>query len=246
MRSRLFSAVLIVSLVGLNGCGEKLKTRDSIESRYYRTVLKQSTSSEVLSYIQDPNVEHLSQSESVVASWADVNKTRTHWFDMVAFDEEKLTAVRKYGFTMADYRGWNTKPRPHIQLDIEAVIDSQTLNATYASQNQMRIEIIRKLKTLFFDDSQAVSYESVTLKKSAMVVTETLNELLVKLDASPGLAEDLSKLEGLEFDLMNMATSKGRVRMLIKDDVVKLKIKGGYVWYLFGKDFEDYEDVKNM
>jgi hypothetical protein len=245
MKSRLLGAVLIVSLVGLNGCGEKLKTRDSIESRYYRTVLKQSTSSDVLSYIQDPEVEHLSQSESVVASWADVNKTRTHWFDMVAFDEEKLTAVRKYGFTMADYRGWNTKPRPHIQLDMEAVIDSQTLNAAYASQNQMRVEIIKKLKTMFFDDSQAVSYESVTLKKSAMVVTQMLNNLLVKLDASPGLAADLSELHGLEFDVMNIG--KGTVRMLIKDDIVKLKIKAGYVWYLQpGKDFEDYEDVKNM
>jgi hypothetical protein len=236
---------IVLCVIILAGCGEKLKTRKSIESRYYRTVLKQSTSSEVLSYIQDPNVEHLSQSASVVASWADVNKTRTHWFDMVVFDEEKLTAVRKYGFTMADYRGWNTAPRPHIQLDMEAVIDSQTLNATYASQNQMRIEIIKKLKTMFFDDSQAISYESATLRNSSMVVTQVLNTLMTKLNASPGLAEDLSRLEGLEFDVMNIG--KGTVRMLIKDDIVKLKIKAGYVWYLQpGKGFKDYEDVKNM
>jgi hypothetical protein len=247
MKSGLLStAMMIVALVGLTGCGEKLNTRQDIESRYYRTTLKQSTSADVLSYIQDPNTEHLSQSESVVASWGDVNKTRTHWFDMVAFDEENLTAARKYGFTMADYRGWNTKPRPHIQLDVEAVLDAKTLNAAYPSQNQMRIEIIKKLKTMFFDDSQAVSYESATLKSSAMVVTQTLNNLLTKLDKSPGLAEDLSKVEGLEFDLMNIGKDKGRVRMLIKDDIVKLKIKAGYVWFLSGKKFEDYEDVKNM
>jgi hypothetical protein len=244
-RAGLVWAVVLCAIISA-GCGEKLKTRDSIVSRYERTVLKQSTSSDVLSYVQDPNVEHLSQSESVVASWADVNKTRTHWFNIVVFDEENLTAVRKYGFTMADYRGWNTKPRPHIQLDIEVVLDKETLNAVYASQNEMRIEIIKKLKKTFFDDSQTVNYDSETLSRSAMVVTQTLNNMLYKLEKSPGLADDLQKLTGFEFDLMNIGTEKGHARMLIKDDIVKLKIKGGYVWYLFGKDFEDYDDVQNM
>jgi hypothetical protein len=234
---------IVLCVIILTGCGEKLDRRD-IESRYYKTTLKQSASADVLSYIQNPKTEHLSQSESVVASWGDVNETRTHWFDMVAFDEENLTAARKYGFTMGDYRGWNTKPRPHIQLDMEAVLDVKTLNAAYPSQNQMRIEIIKKLKTMFFDDSQAISYESATLKSSAMVAMQTLNNLLAKLNASPALAEDLSKPQGLEFDQMTMG--KGRVRMLIKDDIVKLKIKAGYVWFLTGKKFEDYEDVKNM
>jgi hypothetical protein len=236
-----FAAVLLMVLSGcrvVGGIDQK-----GIFGRYNKTVLKQSTSAEVLSYIQNPKTEHLSQSESVLASWSDDWKARTHWFNMVTFDEEKLTAARKYAFTLEDYRGPNTKPRPQMRLDMEAVIDSQTLNAVYASQNQMRVEFIKKLKTSFLEDSKAVDFESQTLQSSAMMVTQAFNNLLTKLNQSPALAEDLSKPEGLEFNHMNLGTS--RVRMLIDGDRVKLKIKAGNGWFSW-KPFKKHKDVKGM
>jgi hypothetical protein len=243
MKTWLLLCAAVLSVV-LTGCGTVgAIDREGIFGRYDKTILKQSTSADVLSYIQDTKTEHLSQSESVLASWGNDWKTRTHWFNMVAFDEEQLTAVRKYAFTLEDYRGPNTKPRPQMRLDMEAVIDSQTLNAVYASQNQMRVEIVKKLKTSFSDDSKAVGFESQTLQNSAMMTTQAFNNLLHVLNQSPALAEDLSKLEGLEFSHMTLGVS--RARMLIEGDRVKLKIKAGNGWFLLNP-FGKHEDVKNM
>jgi hypothetical protein len=243
MKTWLLLCVVVLS-VALSGCGTiGAIDREGIYGRYDMTVLKQSTSADVLSYIQNTETEHLSQSESVLASWGSDWKNRTHWFNMVAFDEEQLAAARKYVFTLEDYRGPNTKPRAKLRLDVAAVIDSQTLDAAYPTQNQKRIAIIKKLKTSFFDDSQAVSFESQTLQNSSMMVTQAFNNLLNKLNQSPALAEDLSKPEGLEFNHMTLGTS--RARMLLEDDIVKLKIKAGNGWFTL-QPFEKHDDVKNM
>jgi hypothetical protein len=234
-------AVMPIVLTGCDVVGEI--DHKGIFGRYDKTVLKQSTSADVLSFIQDTKTEHLSQSESVLASWGNDWKTRTHWFNLVAFDEEQLTATRKYVFTLEDYRGPNTKPRAKLRLDIAAVIDSQTLNAAYPTQNQMRLEIIKKLKTSFLEDSKAVDFESQALQSSSMMVMQAFNNLLNTLNQSPALAEDLSKPEGLEFDHMTLGVS--RARMLIEGDIAKLKIKAGKGWFTF-EPFEKHDDVKNM
>jgi hypothetical protein len=234
--------ILAAMSIALTGCGKAID-REGIYGQYDKTVLKQSTSADVLSYIQNPKTEHLSQSESILASWGNDWKARTHWFNMVAFDEEQLTAARKYVFTLEDYRGPNTKPRPKLRLDVAAVIDSQTLGAAYPTQNQLRVEIIKKLKTSYLEDSKAVDFESQALQSSSMMVTQAFNNLLNTLNQSPALAEDLSKLEGMEFNHMTMGTS--RARMLIEGDIVKLKIKASDGWFTF-KPFEKHDDVKNM
>jgi hypothetical protein len=243
MKIWLVISAALLSVV-LSGCGVVgAIDREGIYGRYDKTVLKQSTSANVLAFIQDTKTEHLSQSESILASWGDDWKARTHWFNMVAFDEEQLTAARKYCFTLEDYRGPNTKPRPQLRLDIAAVIDSQTLNAAYPTQNQKLIEIIKKLRTAFLDDSKAVNFESQGLQSSSMMATQAFNNMLTKLNQSPALAEDLSKPEGLEFSHMTLGVS--RARMLIEGDIVKLKIKAGNGWFTF-KAFEKHDDVKNM
>lgn len=233
--------VFLGSLFLISGC--KTVEKSDIFTRYYQTTLKQSTAAEVLTYIEDPNDEHLSQSESVISSWGEVNKKRSHWFNMVAFDEEQQTAARKYAMSLEDYRGPNTAPRPNMRFDAEVVMDPQVLNEAYSSANQMRIEVLKKLQKMFAEDAKAVSFESATLQRSAMMVNQTVNNLLNKLNQSPALAADLEKLEGLEFDHMIMGES--RVRMLIQDDVVKLKIKCGKLWFT-KIPFEMHQDVKDM
>jgi hypothetical protein len=243
MKTWLVISVAVLSFV-LTGCGSVDPIdREGIYGRYDKTVLKQSASADVLTYIQDTKTEHLSQSESVVASWGNAWDGRTHWFNMVAFDEEQLTAARKYVFTLEDYRGINAKPRPKLRMDISMVVDSQTLNAAYPTQNQKLVEIINKLKTSFFDDSKAVDFESKTMQNSSMMAIQAFNNLLNTLNQSPSLAEDLSKPEGLAFNHVNLGDS--RAKMLIDGDIVKLKIKAGSGWFTW-KSFAEHEDVKNM
>jgi hypothetical protein len=236
--------VSAAAAIVLSGCGTAgAIDRDGIFGRYDKTVLKQSASADVLGYIQNAETEHLSQSESVLASWGNDWDGRTHWFNMVAFDEEQLAAARKYVFTQEDYRGPNTKPRSQLRLDVAAVIDSQTLNAAYPTQNQKSVEILKKLRTSFLDDSKAVNFESQTLQSSSMMVAQTFNILLTMLAQSPAMAENLAKPEGLEFN--HMIHGASRARMLIEGDIVKLKIKAGDVWFK-NEPFEKHQDVKNM
>jgi hypothetical protein len=234
-------ATLIAVLSLLSGC--KTIERDDIFARYYSTTLKQSTAADVLSYIQDPNTEHLSQSESVISSWGEINKTRSHWFNLVAFDEEQQMAARKYAMTLEDYRGPNTRHHANMRFDAEVVMDSQTLNDAYASKNLMRIEVIKKLRAMVNDDAQAVSFESETLRRSTSMVNQAIKNLLNKLDQSPGLAEDLAKVEGLEFDHITLGRSYAR--LLIEDDIVKLKIKCGALLFNM-TPFKEQRDVIDM
>lgn len=233
-------ATLIVVLSLLSGC--KTVGKSDIFTKYYSTTLKQSTAAEVLGYIQDPKTEHLSQSESVISSWGEL-KTRSHWFNLVAFDEEQQTATRKYAMTLEDYRGPNTRQHANLRFDAEVVMDSQTLNEAYPSKNQMRIEVIKKIRTMINDDAQAVNFESETLRRSTSMVNQAIKNLLNKLNQSPALAEDLARVEGLEFD--HITLGKSYARLLIEDDIVKLKIKCGALLFNI-TPFKKQRDVIDM
>ncbi len=233
------AAAVILSLTA--GC--RTLGKNEVYERYYMTVLRQSTSAQVLGYIQNPKADYLSQSESVVAGWGHNEDGRTHWFNMVAFDEELSTAVRKYGFTQEDYRGPNTKPRSNLRFDAEAVMDSQVLNVPYANANAKQIEILRKLKKQFEDDAAALTHDSTVLKSSSMMVSQSIANALSALDRSPAFAADLPTLQGLKFD--HIALGESRMRMLIEGDIVKLKIKCGKVWFV-AAPFEQHPDVKDM
>ena len=93
---RTWQFILSLSAVCLLGGCQTFDEEGFVFSRYYETTLGYSTSADVLDSIHKPVDEYLSQSESVVASWNEGDKGRTHWFNMVAFDEETLKAVRKY------------------------------------------------------------------------------------------------------------------------------------------------------
>ena len=233
-------AALIVALGILSGC--KTIEKDDIFAKYYSTTLKQSTAADVLGYIQNTETEHLSQSESVISSWGELKK-RSHWFNIVAFDEEQQTAARKYAMTLEDYRGINSKQHANMRFDAEVIMDSQTLNDAYASKNLMRIEVIKKIRAMINDDAQAVNFESETLRCSTSMANQAINNLLNKLNQSPALAEDLAKVEGLEFDHITLGRSYAR--LLIEDDVVKLKIKCGALLFNM-TPFKKQRDVIDM
>ncbi|MHC4292354.1 MAG: hypothetical protein ACYSTR_09110, partial [Planctomycetota bacterium] len=134
---RLFLTAAMTGVLFVCGCAE-LETYEPVFDRYYSTTLTLSTSAEVLAMVQDPDTELLSQSESVVAAWGKEGEgDRTHWFNMVAFDQDQMNAVRKYGFILEDMRhGWNLSPLPSLRLDAAYVMDEDVLDAAYASSNE--------------------------------------------------------------------------------------------------------------
>ncbi len=256
-KSRLISVSLVFCCLALSGCpyiAEDIQhgkwrvqshfvKESEIFNRYSSTVLKLSTSADILNIIQEGE-EFVSQSESVVASWAGVKKGSLLWFNMVAFDEEELTAVRKYGFLANEkVKGFYVVPARKLRFDAAAVLDAEIIEEPYANENEKRIKILKVVLESFSKDMLQISMDSQVLRSSSMMVKQVLNTILVQLDQSPALAARLSGLKGMSFD--HMMLGPGRIRMVVIEDVVKVKIKVGKDW--FGRQrFEEHPDVIAM
>ena len=237
--------ITLTAVLALTGCVDSLGNYEPVFDRYYSTTLKLSTSADVLAMVQEPETELLSQSESVVTAWGvEGKKERTHWFNMVAFDEEQMNAVRKYGFFLEErHWGWNVAPAPALRLDAAMVMDAEILEAAYAGNNEKQIEIIKAAKEAFTRDAAELTFDSRSLRNSTDMVKQALKSVLYKLDHSPAYAVKLPLFEGMAFDHPTLGES--HIRMLIEGDIVKIKIKAGKYW--FKKDpFEEQADVLYM
>lgn len=239
----------IAAVVYLSGCGSPLNKYEFIFDRYFAATLKVTTSADVLATTQDPDVELLSQSESVVAVWGkEGKKDRTHWFNMIAFDEEAMTAARKYGFILEETTsGINRTPKPALRFDAELVINTDVLDAPYANNNEKLIAVLKAAFQAYKTDAQELTYDSAQLNSSSMMVNDAINSVLTKLMQSPAYAAHLPRLEGMEFD--HMILGESCIRMLIENDIVKIKIKCGKAWFKKGLEdypFEEHPDVIYM
>lgn len=245
----------IVLLLCLAGCvNMPLHLYESVFDRYYAVTLKVSTSADVLAIMQqDPENELISQSESVIAAWGkkgdEQEVSRTHWFNMAAFDEEALTAIRKYGFILEETtHGVNRTPRPGLRFDAAVVMDPDILDAPYANNNEKQIAILKAVQDAFNADAMELTYESDVLTSSTLMVQQAINNALKKLNRSPAYAAHLSRPEGMAFDHMTLGESY--IRMLIQDDIVRVKIKAGKAWFhkfwLLDRPFEEHPDVQHM
>lgn len=247
MKSKIFLLAAIVAF--FSGCAMPVAKEESVFNRYYVTMLKFTSSSDVLGMIHEGEKEILSQSESVVASWGEKENGKQFWFNVVSFDEEELTAIRKYALLVDEKTvdSWLIAPKygpsTRLRFDAEAVMDAEVLDEPYPNENAMKIAILRRLAADFANDIGQLTTEGRTLSSSAMMIKQAINAVLTKLDESPALAIRLAEPAGLSFD--HMTIGKSKVRMLIENDIVKLKIKCGKDWFLL-KKFEEHPDVINM
>ncbi len=230
----------IVCCVILVGCQVTIKDRD-VFGRYYLTTLRFSTSADTLSVIADNEKELLSQSQSVVASYGQKKDAAELWFNMVAFDEAKFTAVRKYAFLVDESTGpFVIAKKRKLRFDARSVVDARVMAEPFDNENARNIAILTDLSGKFSDDISQLTFDSTDLQSAAMLMKHVFNTVLRKLDDSPAAAVRLAGEAGMEFDHMNLG--KGHIRMVRSNDIVSIKIKIGGA----AKGFQDQPDVKNM
>ena len=231
--------------IGLIGPGSRKVSVDDIPifDRYYLTNLKQSSSADIIGAIATDGTELMSQAQNVIASWKEDKKGYVFWFNMVAFDEDSLTAARKYGMVFdekATQGIWFMFPVQKYRFEASMVLSRSVLNEPYADENAKRIAVVKEVMAQFTSDSEQLAGDSRVLNSSAMMVKQTINTILHQLDQSPALAANLSDLSGMKFD--HMMLGEGRVRMLIENDIVRFKVKIGSNL----KDFHEHPDVIGM
>jgi hypothetical protein len=195
-----------------------------LSASYHQTKLKESSSADVLATIHRPEYELLSQSKSVVASLGQKKKGHKIWFNMVAFDENKPAARRKYFFVVDEKaKSFLILPRRRLIFDSEMVLETEVLDKPYANENARRIAILEQVLKNVRKDTDELAQDNKMLGICGMLINQTLNTVLQKLDESPVLASKLSGNNGLPFD--HITLGKGSIGMGITDDIVKVKVK---------------------
>lgn len=240
MKSKIFCFLMsVLFVVILSGC--HTATQDTITfNRYYRTSLKISTSADVIPMIGAKG-EILTQGENAVASWGETKKGSVIWFNAVAFDDDTSKAYRKYAFVAnPKATGFYVAKTQTMRFDAKLVINPDVLNEPHASDNARKIAILKSILDEFSVDLGPLVKDSKVLNSCSLMVTQLLNGLIVKLDASPSLAANLENYSGMDFDHMNLG--KGKIRMVIVNGVVEIKVMTGSTI----KDFNKKLDVLSM
>jgi hypothetical protein len=234
-----FNLLLFVLIYALSGCvvrdtwvfltPEGEPNDNDANNVYAKILLKESTSADVLLQIHLPKYELLSQSKSVVASYGQKKDGYKRWFKLVAFDENQLTAQRKYLF-IEDERPkiLFVEPWEGLAFDCEQVLTPEVLGKPYADENTRRVEILKWMQKNFQKDVGEVAGDNRELEICGSLVNQAIETVLVKLDSAPALAVRLSEKQGVLFEHVNF--DKGRIRLVIKDDITTIKLRlGSYI-----------------
>jgi hypothetical protein len=215
---------------GLCGCAvveyfkpEKPPYDEQISQSYEKTRLKVSSSADVLASIHQPEYELLSQSRSVIASSGQKKKGHEIWLNMVAFDENTPTAKRKYFFlTDEKAKSFWVQPKRRLKFYSEMVMGAELFDEPYANDNAKRIAILRKVLANVRKDVGEVAAEDKNVNICGMLINQTMQSILIKLESSPLLATKLNPTQGLDFDHITLGA--GTIWLGAAGDIVNVRI----------------------
>lgn len=231
LKLKVFNFVLCFLVFGFCGCAvvdyfkpEKPPYDEQLSESYENTILKVSRAADVLAAIYEPKYELLTQSKSVIASSGQKKKGHEIWFNMVAFDENALTAKRKYFFLVDEKpKSFWVQPRRKLTFDSEMVLGPDVFVEPYVNDNEKRIAILRKVLANVRGDIYDIGAEDKNLSICGMLINQTMETILVKLESSPVLATKLNPIEGLDFDHITLGA--GTIWMGAAGDIVNVKIR---------------------
>ncbi len=238
------------ALCGLCGCSvvspyvglqrEEPSYDQELLAAYHRIELNKNITLDVLPVLRSAPHELLSQSDSVVAALGQSKKGYKTWFNMVAFDEYKLTAKRKYFFVVDEKvtrsptnPGWVLlEPRRGLAFDCEMVIEKEVPYNYYATENAEQIAMLKQVSNNLRkdigelgEDIEKTGQDNQMLHVCGMLISQTFETILRTLETSPVLAAKLSDGSGIEFD--HISFDKGKIQMVADGDIVRVKIRLG-------------------
>jgi len=196
-----------------------------IVANYQQTELGISSSGEVLAGIHIPAYEMLSQSKSVIASAGRKKKGHKLWLNMVAFDEDALTAKRKYVLIVDEKERMFGLPKRSLLFRCEVALAESVLAEPYANENARRIGVLEAIREDLKGDVGEVAADNKDVEVCGMLANQSMRAVLQKLGDYPVSASKLSETGGLEFD--HITIGKGRAEMHILGGTAAVKIDIG-------------------
>jgi len=239
-----FATILLLSLVVfLGGCsvdkisldyfkGAGMEYDGDMKIGYDVIQLKISSAADAFAAMVKSNSELLSQSKNVVAEVGQDKDGRMHWFTMVGFDENSLTAQRKYFFLVDEEPkliSWSAKKM--MFFETEMAVSGDVLDAAYTAESARRIAILEAVKATLASDVDEVAPDNKKFDICGMLLNQTLEGIIRNLKQSPALTGKLDIEDGIEFDHPTLGA--GRVYMEVIGDVVTAKIRIGSLKFSF-------------
>ncbi len=193
---------------------------------YRQITLDQSTSADVILLFAKPEYGLISQSKSIIAQAGQKKKGHKSWFNMAAFDENSLIVNRKYVFIVDERpKQLFVEPWEGVYFDCQITVPEEVLNEPYANDNARRIAILKQVGADTREDTKEVGTDNAVIATDGMIVGQAIDAAVVKLNASPALAAELSEPQGLAFE--ELSFDKGRLRMVVDGSVATVKLRLG-------------------
>jgi hypothetical protein len=233
-KNQLLVLTLLLSSIFLNGCIQQ-PIDETLFFNYNQTKLGQSSSGDVINYMDMSLTTLISQSDTVVASWGQSKKGYQEWLDVVAFDEQSADAVRKY-FFFVDEKAHHIPflyPKWTARFDGQLILDKEVLDKPYADRQLRSIAILKEIQKRFGEDIAKVSSDNKMLSICQMVVNESFETALLQLNETPAWATQLDTPEGWTFESRNFHT--GTIHMHDADGIVSITIQLGSVSWIPAK-----------
>ncbi len=238
--------LLLVFLTG--GCsaitgGQKKKlTYDKLAAPYNQIKLNQSVTLDVFPIIQRSEkelgpqlaeTELLSKSQNTVASLGQSKNGYMTWFNLVTFDRDRFSVIRKAFFVVNDKEtSLGTSTTRSLTFDCQTVLPGEMLAKRYSSESSRQIEILRYAIESIQKDLKELTAGTNTSGQSnqalsvcGMLLNQTFDITLRRLESSPVLATRLNEPGGVRFDHINF--NQGAVRMTVNGDITTIHIRLG-------------------
>jgi hypothetical protein len=234
LKGCLLYVVLLMSCLALVSCIQK-PIPETMFFTYNETKLGQSSSGDVLNYMDMSMTTLVSQSDTVVASWGEDKNGFQQWLDVVAFDEETADAVRKY-FFFVDEKARHIPflhPKWTARFDAELMLDKAVLDKPYPDEKLRNIAILKEIQKQFASDIAKVTSDNKMLGICQLVVNESFETVVFQLNETPAWATKLDTPDGWQFNSRNFYT--GTIHMHEEDGTASITIELGAIPWIEGQ-----------
>ncbi len=229
------------SIIPFSGKQQKL-SYENLAAPYNQITLKENITLDVTPIMQrsekelGPDLagtELLSKSQNTVASSGQSKNGYMTWFNMVTFHQYRLNVIRKAFFVVNDKEtSLGTHTTRSLRFDCQTVLPQEILTRQYLSDSARQIATLKLVFSAVRSDIDTLGAGTDTpgqgnqmLSACGLLINQTFEAILLKLESSPVLATRLSEPDGVLFD--HISFDKGTIQMTIKADTATIHIRLG-------------------
>jgi hypothetical protein len=246
-----FSLLALAGLCSLCGCAAPDTAGgdypyERLAAPYRQVQLKTGTTLDVLGLLDSPKVrmeqdrvavQLLTQSDTSAALSGKSKDGKKIWVNLVAFDEYRMTARRKYFFLMDEQPAPPVGTQPPtgsvpgvLAFDAQFVLDPEIGTALYATDEARKAAIVRALAQRFKGDVDklagpptAARQTDAIVATAGMMMNQVFQGVLAEFDQSSALAKNLNNEEGVAFG--HRSLGEGRMRLLVTSGIGTVAVR---------------------